>query len=159
MTGDVHDFDFLAGRWRVSHRRLRNVLATPAGTDWYELAGTMHCLPQLAGRANVDDNYLDSPPDRRGPLGVSLRAFDATRRRWAIYWLDPSGALTPPVHGGFDGDTGTFLGDDTHAGQPIEVRFAWTRLGPDHARWEQFFRPPGGAWELNWVMDFAREPA
>jgi hypothetical protein len=68
----------------------------------------------------------------------------------------PGGELLPPVEGGFEGSRGEFYGDDEDGGRPIRVRFLWTLLGPDRARWEQAFSYAGGPWETNWVMEFAR---
>ena len=67
-----------------------------------------------------------------------------------------AGAMDPPVVGGFHGDRGEFYGRDTDAGRPVLVRFIWTRLGPDAARWEQAFSYAGSAWQTNWVMAFRR---
>jgi hypothetical protein len=40
---------------------------------------------------------------------------------------------------------------------PVRVRFTWTRVDADHARWEQAFSVDGDAWETNWTMDFHRD--
>ena len=53
------DFDFLIGRWRVAHRRLRQRLA--GCTEWDHFTGTTQAWPLMAGFANVDDNGLDLP--------------------------------------------------------------------------------------------------
>jgi hypothetical protein len=67
--------------------------------------------------------------------------------------------MDPPVVGGFAGDRGEFYGEDEDEGRPVRVRFVWTRLSPDAARWEQAFSFGGGPWETNWVMEFTRETA
>src|SRR3954465_1569337 len=55
----VHDFDFLHGRWRVRHRRLKERLV---GSDaWERFDGTCHAWPLLDGAGNVDDNLLELP--------------------------------------------------------------------------------------------------
>ena len=149
--GDIHDFDFLVGRWRVHNRRLVSRLR---GADqWTEFEGLNTCEPRLNGGANIDQ--IDFPS--LGWSGLTLRTFDVAQRRWSIYWINSRhGVLTPPVHGGFDGDRGVFLGEDTDDGRAVQVRFHWTRLGPDAARWEQAFSLDGHEWETNWTMALAR---
>jgi hypothetical protein len=86
-----------------------------------------------------------------------VRLFDPAARRWSIYWANSgSGLLFPPMQGGFDGDEGTFFGDDQDDSRPIKVRFRWTRLGRHAARWEQAFLADGAEWEWNWMMEFSR---
>ena len=59
--------------------------------------------------------------------------------------------------GGFEDGVGTFLADDTFNGEPIKVRFLWSRIAPQSCRWEQAFLADGeGGWETNWIMDFQR---
>ena len=42
----------------------------------------------------------------------------------------------------------------------ILVRFQWSSLDPDRARWEQAFSADAGrSWETNWIMEFRRAPA
>jgi hypothetical protein len=152
--GDVHDFDFLAGRWSVHNRRLATRLQ--GASDWIEFPATSRCEPRLNGMVNIDQ--IDFPT--QGFSGLTLRAFDLVQRRWSIRWINSaSGVLEPPVHGGFDGDRGEFFGLDSDGGRGVQVRFVWTRLGPDAARWEQAFSLDGIAWELNWIMRFSRAPA
>jgi len=149
--GDIHDFDFLAGRWRVHNRRLMTRLR--GADDWTEFDATNHCEPRLNGGANIDQ--IDFPS--LGWSGLTLRTFDVALRRWSIYWINSrDGVLTPPVHGGFEGDRGVFYGMDTDDGREVQVRFHWTRQGPDAARWEQAFSLDGGEWETNWTMSLAR---
>ncbi|MEW2491826.1 hypothetical protein [Streptomyces sp. NPDC048411] len=39
--------------------------------------------------------------------------------------------------GSFTGDRGDFHGEDIYDGRPIRVHFAWYRISPNAARWEQ----------------------
>ncbi len=151
-TGDLHDFDFLAGTWAVANRRLK-VRGVGSG-NWDEFPATNRCALHLGGVVNVEE--IEFPT--QGWTGMTVRTFDVARRRWSIYWLDSrSGTLQPPVFGGFQGDRGEFHGDDEDDGHPVKVVFVWTKLGPGHARWEQSFSADGGqTWEKNWTMEMTR---
>ncbi len=149
-----HDFDFLAGRWTVAHRRLRRRLA--GDTTWDDCWGACESVPVIGGLGNVDDNVLHLPTGTG--RAMTLRLFDPARDRWSIWWADSRRmCLEPPVHGRFEGGLGTFFGDDVHEGRPVRVRFLWSGIGPESARWEQAFSIDGGrTWETNWTMQFDR---
>lgn len=149
--GDPHDFDFLAGRWNVRNRCLARRLRS--SDEWSEFPAVSLCEPRLGGGANIEQ--LDFPT--LGFSGLTVRLFDTAARHWSIYWVNSrDGRMTPPVVGGFDGDRGEFRGHDSDDGREVEVRFVWTRLGADAARWEQAFSLDGQAWETNWIMTFSR---
>ena len=150
-TGEVNDFDFLAGTWSVKNRRLR---ARGVGSnDWDEFPGTSRASLHLGGVANMDEIAFPT----KGFSGMTVRCFDLSTKRWSIYWVSSStGLMYPPVRGGFTGDRGEFYGEDDDGGQRVTVRFVWTKLGANAARWEQAFSAGGATWETNWVMDFER---
>jgi len=150
-----HDFDFLAGKWRIRHRRLKARLA--ACDEWQDFDGTCEALLLLGGLSNLDDNVLELPGGTYRAL--TLRSFDPTTGQWAIWWLDGRypHTLGTPMIGGWEGDVGLFYRDDIFEGRPIKVRFIWRHPAWDAAHWEQAFSADGGeTWETNWVMDFAR---
>ncbi|MFY0540702.1 cytochrome P450 [Nannocystis pusilla] len=154
-TGDVHDFDYFAGGWTTVQRRLKT---RGIGSDeWEEFPATLCMTPYLGGMATVDELYFPT----KGWAGLTLRTFDLQKKQWSIYWVSSeTGLLGTPVVGGFEGDRGEFYGPDEDAGRPVAVRYRWTRLDADHARWEQAFSYDGGAWETNWTADFTRtDPA
>jgi hypothetical protein len=152
--GGRHDFDFFHGRWRASHRRLRNRLV--GDTVWEEFAGTCDTRPLIGGLGNVDDNLLELPAGTY--RAATLRLFNPGTGLWSIWWIDARNpALEPPVHGGFEHGIGTFLGDDRLAGRPIRVRFIWSEITSHSARWDQAFSADGGvSFEHNWTMLFER---
>lgn len=149
-----HDWDWLAGRWNVQHRRLNSRLT--GETQWTEFRGACAMVPTLNGFGNMGDNWLDLPSGAYRAMGI--RAFNPETRQWSIWWLDERvQTIDPPVRGGFANGVGTFTGDDTLRGQPIIVRFRWTDIATPHPHWEQAFSPDGGAtWEVNWWMEFSR---
>jgi hypothetical protein len=155
VTDHTHDFDFLIGKWRVHHRRLRNRLA--GSHDWMEFDGTSELWMTMDGRGTIDDNYIGVPGEPY--RAMSIRAYDPKTEKWAIWWLDARTprAIEPPVFGNFKDGVGTFEGDDTVNGKPIKVRFIWSKMTSNSAHWEQAFSSDGGdTWETNWRMDFAR---
>ncbi len=87
------DFDFIIGTWQVKHRRLKKRLV---GCDeWTEFDGQSFTTKILGGLGNLEDNHIDLP---EGPYrAVALRSFDASIRRWSIWWLD---GRTPGVESG-----------------------------------------------------------
>lgn len=151
------DFSFLAGRWKVRNRRLRERLV--GNDDWDEFDGTLNNWPVLGGYGNVGDNVMHFPGgDVRG---VSVRSYDPETGRWLSWWIDsrnPS-RLDPPVGGRFatGDDSRVLIGDDTLRGRPIKTRVVWSHITGDSPRWEQSCSADGGeSWELNWVSDFVR---
>lgn len=150
-----NDWAWLVGSWNVRHRRLKERLT--GSIEWEEFNGTCAMWPTLNGHGNVDDNWLDFPTGAY--RAVSLRAFNPETQQWAIWWLDERSpnSLGEPVRGSFTNGVGEFSADDTLRGQPIRVRFRWSDIAANSARWEQAFSPDGGeTWEVNWVMHFTR---
>jgi hypothetical protein len=153
------DFDFLMGIWRVQHRsRVRRLAGC---NDWIEFEGTCAARKILGGLGNSDEYDIAMPGGRY--TGMSLRLWDPDSGCWTIQWLDSRrpGVIGAPVHGSFsqrpDGPFGVFYGDDVHNGSDIRVRYIWSRIAVDSARWEQAFSADeGNSWETNWYMDFTR---
>ena len=149
------DFDFVLGDWTVRHRRLRERLVQCE--EWVEFDGDMSTRPILGGYGNIEDNRLQFPEGE--VRAVALRSYDETTKRWSIWWLDGRfpGQLDVPVVGGFEDGVGTFYAEDSLRGEPITIRFLWSRSGPDLLRWEQAFSADQrGSWETNWIMEFTR---
>lgn len=152
-TGDIHDFDFFTGTWKGANRRLKQRWV--GSDDWDEFPGILTCGSHLGGLVNFD--YEVEFPTK-GWSGATVRVFDRKARQWSLYWIDgKTGKLFPPVVGGFaGGDRGEFFGHDVDEGRPHRIRFLWTRIDADHARWQQAFSLDGKAWETNWICDHTR---
>lgn len=148
------DFNFLHGSWRVSHQRLAQRLK--GSTEWVRFGGTMTARPILGGRGNFDENVIELPQGTY--QACTVRLFNSEQARWSIYWIDGRDPkLDAPVHGAFSAGVGTFFGDDTFEGRPIRIRFLWSQVEANSARWEQAFSADAGAtWEPNWIMEFTR---
>jgi hypothetical protein len=150
-----HDFGFQTGSWRVKHRKLRRRLDNCG--EWESFDGTCEARELLDGAANIEEHRIDDPAGSYG--AVALRSVDLSTGEWSIWWLDGrgSGQLDVPVKGGFENRVGTFYALDRLRGEPIDIRFIWSAIGPQTAHWEQAFAPAGsGRWETNWTMLFER---
>jgi hypothetical protein len=151
----ARDFDFFHGTWHVVNERLRQRLA--GSDEWERFDAEVTCWPILGGVGNVD-SFRPEWPGHEGFAGASFRLFDPATGLWSIWWADNVVCrLFPPVTGGFHDGIGEFFGDDEEGGRPVRVRFVWSGISADTARWEQAFSPDGGAtWETNWIMTMTR---
>ena len=145
------DFAWEIGSWATQVRVLRNPLSG-AAPDWAEYRGTSVVHGFLNGRANMVELSVAGPAGRIE--GLSLRLYNPETRQWSLHYASlRSGALTEPVHGGFDENgRGIFYGQEMIGGRPILVRFVVTQVSTSEARFEQAFSGDGGAtWEVNWI--------
>ena len=147
------DFDFLPGRWQVANRKLVDTL-DPACDEWETFAATSEARAMLGGIGNVDHFVTD------GYEGFSLRLYDPQADLWRIWWSSTQrpGRLDPPMEGRFSTpDFARFECEDVLDGLPLRMRFDWSDIRADFARWEQSFSFDGGAtWKPNWVMELTR---
>ncbi len=149
------DWAWLAGRWNVRHHKLRGRLV--GSTVWDEFDGWCVNWPVMGGLGNIDDNMLGGPGEPY--RATALRAFDPETNDWGIWWLDGrmAGKIDVPVRGRFENGEGRFFADDTHDGRPVRLRFRWSEITENSARWEQALSPDAGkSWEVNWRMAFTR---
>ena len=151
----LHDFDFLHGKWRAYNKRLVKRLAD--SHEWAEFEANIDCRPLPGGLGNEDVYRTDFWSNF---VGLSLRIFNPSTRKWSISWVDnhnAPGVWQPAQVVAFSKDVGIFDAADNFNGKPIVVRFIWEKLDKDHARWEQAFSPDNGkTWETNWTMDLTR---
>jgi hypothetical protein len=145
-----HDFGFLAGEWRMEHRKLASRLNN--STTWARLqSSAVNFGPTLNGLGNTDllRGFFGGKPFE----GFTLRLFNPETRLWSLHWVpSDSGLLDPPVVGSFDGDIGHFFGKDEFQGKEVIVLFRWDFRDRDHPVWSQAFSPDRGqTWEWNWI--------
>ncbi|MEV0619041.1 hypothetical protein AB0I81_37390 [Nonomuraea sp. NPDC050404] len=149
----MNDFDFFAGRWDVTNRRLVKPLS--GSSEWEEFPGRTVATRHFDGAASFDE--IEFPT--KGFNGLTLRVYNQETRQWSIYWASSArGTLdASPMVGAFEGDRGEFHGEEDHEGGRVRCRFLWTVIDPGTARWEQAFSDDDGrTWETNWTMDFRR---
>ena len=147
--GKPGDFDFLAGNWKIKHRRLT------APATWDEFEGEATCWTILGGVGSVEELRIPA----RNFSGMGLRLLDVSNRVWWDYWVNAkSGVLTTPGQSGsFENGAGIFLADDVDGDRPIKVRGVWDQITRSSCRWSQAISRDGGkTWEDNWIMHWTR---
>jgi hypothetical protein len=147
-NGKPGDFAFLAGEWKISHRRLTN-------GAWDEFDGEATVWTILGGVGSVEELRIPA----RQFSGMGLRLLDVDKRVWTDFWVNArSGVLAPPgMTGVFVDGAGTFQAIEYEDGKPITVRGVWDRITPTSCRWHQAVSRDGGkTWEENWFMDWKR---
>jgi len=147
--GKPGEFDFLAGEWRIAHRRL-----TGPG-QWDTFAGEATCWTILGGVGSVEELRIPA----RGFSGLGLRLLDVENRVWVDHWVNARSGVVglPGMSGGFIDGAGVFLAEDEDGGTPIVVRSLWDEIAADSCRWSQATSRDGGrTWEENWVMRWRR---
>lgn len=152
----ARDFDFLIGhRWRVRNRVLAERLA--GSTDWREFEATLRDGMAIAGGLGNVDRFV-AVRDGEPFEGNSLRLFDPKTQEWTIYWIDSRDPVPRfQVRGRFEGDAGTFYGEDVFGDRSVRLRFLWKVASPTSARWEQaYWDEAADNWETNWTMEFDR---
>lgn len=153
-----HDFDFFAGTWQVHHRRVVDAL-DPDCDEWAEFDGTDEVRLILGGLGNCDTLRVPALPSGGSLEGFTLRLFEPETGLWRIWWAATGrpGLLDEPVVGRFVDGVGTFECRDVVNGVELLVRYVWSDLSADSARWRQFFSfDEGENWHLNWIMTSTR---
>lgn len=145
------DFEFLAGEWRISHRRLKK----PTDTTWDEFKGEATCWSILGGVGSIEELRIPE----RDFSGMGLRLLDLEKRIWSDFWVNgKNGVLSPPgMPGGFVNGVGTFLADELDGDRPMLVRGVWDRITKRSCRWHQGISyDDGKTWQETWWMDWVR---
>lgn len=145
------DFEFLAGNWSISHRRLKD------GTtdEWEEFEGEATVWSALDGLASIEELRIPA----RGFSGMGVRVYDLAGERWADHWVSGAyGVVNEPMYGSFDDDgVGTFLAEEVEDGVTVIGRGVWDRITPTSCRWHQSSSRDGGVtWDHNWFMDWTK---
>ena len=153
-----HDFDPLLGTWKLRLRRLLRPLT--GSTEWVEFEADVECRAIWQGRAQIDEFHAINPTDRSVIEALTLRLYNPETREWRLYWANSrSGTIGTPQVGKFVDGRGEFLDRDTLNGQPILIRYVWTKMGTDSPHFEQSYSNDNGTtWEVNWITDQTRVP-
>jgi hypothetical protein len=144
------DFDFLAGHWKISNRRLKQ----PTDKEWDVFEGEATVFSVLGGMGSIEELRVPA----RGFYGMGVRVFHTEKKLWADHWVSgKNGVVNDPMMGSFKDGVGTFIADDEDNGKPIKARGVWDRITPTSCRWYQSTSTDGGkTWVDNWFMDWVR---
>jgi hypothetical protein len=148
--GKPDEFNFLAGEWKIQHRRLK-----PDTKEWDEFEGEATCWTILDGIGSVEELRIPA----RNFSGMGLRLLDAEKKIWSDFWVNAkSGMLTTPgMTGVFIDGAGVFTADNMDADKPIKVRGVWDNITPRSCRWYQALSYDNGkTWKENWFMQWTR---
>ena len=155
VTSSARDFDFLVGKWRLAHKKLRSRLTNCK--DWDEFETTVVDSNGLAGMASFDVGWATF--DGKPWEGRTIRLFNPQTRLWGLYWCasNNGGRMDPPVVGSFANNIGIFYCKDVYKGRPIIMLFKWDKTNPEAPVWSQAFSDDNGkTWEWNWYNTSTR---
>jgi hypothetical protein len=147
-TSSSADFDFLIGKWKLKHRKLKSRLTN--SNEWEEFETVVEDFAVMEGVGNMDIGHatIDGKPWE----GRTIRLFDPKTRLWSLFWMaSNAGAMDPPVVGSFENGVGHFFGRDSFKGKSVIVLFRWDARDKEHSKWSQAFSTDNGkTWEWNW---------
>jgi hypothetical protein len=151
VTGKgVGDFDFLTGRWKINHRRLKD------GTqnEWQVFASSAVVHRVLDGMGSIEELHTADG----GFMGMGVRMWHPAEKRWADHWASArDGVVNAPQFGQFIDGEGVFVIEEVVDGVKWLYRGMWDRITPKSCRWHQSSSKDGGkTWEWNWYMDWER---
>jgi len=135
-----HDFDFEVGTWKMSP------------------SGDTHVVERLWEGATIGRLIVRKPaPHVRGSL---LTVYHPDSRRWYIRWVDATdGSVSPPLVGGFEHGTGTFVGPDSERAKPILVRLVFSNITANAFKTVQSVsRDRGKTWKRGVPTTYTRRP-
>jgi hypothetical protein len=147
-SSSSRDFDFLVGKWKLQHRKLKSRLSNT--NEWEEFETIVEDFNFLEGGGNMDVGHATF--DGVAWEGRTIRLFDPQTKLWSLHWVASNvGVMDPPVTGSFENGVGHFFGKDTFNGKPIIFMFRWDARDKEHPVWSQAFSADNGkTWEWNW---------
>jgi hypothetical protein len=151
ITGKgIGDFDFLAGEWKIHHRRLKD--GTTDVWEESESGATVHRV--LDGMGSIEE--LRAPSGAF--MGMGVRVWLPQEKKWADHWTGVyNGVVNPAQKGEFIDGEGVFISDEEVDGVKWLYRGVWDKITPTSCRWHQSSsKDSGKTLEWNWWMDWTR---
>lgn len=148
--GKPGEFDWLAGEWRIRHRRFK-----PDTKVWDEFEGEATCWTILGGVGSIEELRIPA----RDFSGMGLRLLDLETKVWSDFWVNArSGALGGAgLTGGFIDGVGIFEAHDKEGDTPVIYRGIWDQITGRSHRWRQTASRDGGkTWDDNWIMQWTK---
>lgn len=145
------EFAFLAGEWRIRHRRLKD----KEQGIWDEFEGEATCWNILNGIGSIEELRIPA----RDFSGMGIRLLDTDKGVWNDYWVNARSPVlaTPGLQGSFENGIGTFVAQEVDGDRPILVKGVWDRITADTCRWYQATSSDDGkTWSENWTMEWRR---
>lgn len=152
---ELERFAFLIGRYRCEAR------LTLASGEWQRFDAVWEGRWILDSRAIADEYRMFGAQGEVIVLGLNMRAYDATNRRWNIKWLSAlSGRWTdlgPEELGGvkFDGTSVSYLFREPMVGHSL-TRATYTVVSDSHFTWRGESSDDGNAWAEFMVVECER---
>lgn len=151
ITGKgVGDFDFLAGEWKIRHKRLKD------GTtdEWlrFDSGATVHRV--LNGQGSIEELR-----NANGSfMGMGVRVWLPQEKKWADHWTGAwNGVVGDPQKGEFVDGEGVFITEEDVDGVHWQYRGIWDRITATGCRWHQSSsNDRGKSWDWNWWMEWTR---
>ena len=147
--GKPGDFNFLAGEWRIQHRRLKK----PG--EWDEFSGEATCWNIMGGVGSVEELRIPA----RNFNGMGLRLLDLKTKVWSDYWVNAAFGVMGEagLTGSFESGDGLFYSDYDDNGKPAKGAGIWDLITPSSCRWRQANSKDGGkTWDQTWIMHWTR---
>lgn len=152
VTGEgIGDFDFLAGEWKIRHKRL--IGGTKDEWLYFESGATVHRV--LHGMGSIEELRNADGSD----MGMGIRIWLPEQEKWADHWTSAgNGVVNAPQLGEFIDGEGVFISKEEVDGVKWQYRGVWDRITTESCRWHQSASKDGGnSWEWNWWMEWTRQ--
>jgi len=152
--GGGHDFDFSIGTFATHIRRLAHPLS--GSHAWTEWNGTVVTRRIWDGDGDLEELEASGPAGHFE--GLTLRLYDTSRHRWALYWVNiENGSIGMPMIGTFAQGRGVFYDEETINGRAVQVRNIYSGATAHTYHFEQAFSSDDGkSWETNFAADLSR---
>ncbi len=159
QSPEARQFDFWLGEWNIEQQILQ------ADGTWFKTGATTKVSRALDGCALVESwegkvlFFWEGMKEAELLRGMSVRSYDAEKKKWSLYWMDTRRPQFVSFEGSFVNGTGTFLRSSTTAqNQPLLTRIVFSDITASSVRWELAISTDAGkTWQPLWVMAMQRK--